>query len=836
MFFRIMPPYKYLSGCQKRKKAQEELEKKKNVKPAEKIENYFFSTKKPKVDEANVDDGVNEVDDDVNDNVDDVDDVDETNANGEEDDVDETNANVEEPVVDIFNPKNWDKLSPNMKNVLVEKGPKRDLTIEGPEEEGKTGRRFRSSFYIRTLTNREKHDRTWLVYSKENEKAYCFCCKLFRKGMPKGGLDDDGYNDWVHVHQRLKEHEVSMEHLTNMTTWFEMRQRLKASETIDKVAYELFKKEKDYWNQVLLRIIAFVKYLAKYNISFRGSNEKLYEENNGNFLGLVEMTEEFDPIMKEHVRRITSHEAHVHYLGHKIQNELILLLAGEIKSHIINNIKEAKYYSIILDCTPDVSHQEQMSLIIRYVNHNSNSFKVEESFLGFLNIVDTTGEGIFKVACDELVSLGLDVDDLRGQGYDNGSNMKGPYKGVQSRFIEINPRAFYTPCGCHSLNLALCDMANTCAKARDFFGTIQRVYTIFANSTKRWEILKDNVKGLTLKSLSTTRWESRVESVKAIRFQLSDIREALLEVGDKDNDIKIQGEAKSLARTEIGDFEFIVSIVIWYQILSTVNTASKKLQGENMLIDVAMKEVKNLVNFFKSYREVGLSSAIQMAEEIALEMDVEPVFPQRRQIRRKRQFDEVNDNEVVFSPEEDFRVNYFLTIVDQAIESLESRFTQYEAYEKLFGFLFPQTLRRLDDEDLKSYCSNLEDALKHGEASDIDANELYSELKLMDVFLPSEIITPFEAFEYLAQVSYFPNALVAYRVLLTIPVTVASAERSFSKLKLLKSYLRSTMSQERLNGLALISIENELLRNMNYEELIHKFASENARRTTRFMN
>lgn len=196
-----MPPYKYLSGCQKRKKALEELEKKKNVKQAEKIENYFFSTKKPKVDEANVDDGVNEVDDDVNDNVNDVDDVDETNANGEEDDVDETNANVEEPVVDIFNPKNWDKLSPNMKNVLVEKGPKRDLTIEGPDEEGKTGRRFRSSFYIRTLTNREKHDRTWLVYSKENEKAYCFCCKLFRKGMPKGGLDDDGYNDWVHVHQ-----------------------------------------------------------------------------------------------------------------------------------------------------------------------------------------------------------------------------------------------------------------------------------------------------------------------------------------------------------------------------------------------------------------------------------------------------------------------------------------------------------------------------------------------------------------------------------------------------------------------------------------------------------
>ncbi|PWA49684.1 hypothetical protein CTI12_AA479530 [Artemisia annua] len=60
--------------------------------------------------------------------------------------------------------------------------------------------------------------------------------------------------------------------------------------------------------------------------------------------------------------------------------------------------------------------------------------------------------------------------------------------------------------------------------------------------------------------------------------------------------------------------------------------------------------------------------------------------------------------------------------------------------------------------------------------------------------------------EFTKKMDMFPNVLLAYKILLTIPVTVASAERSFSKLKILKSYQRSTMSQERLNGLAIVSI------------------------------
>lgn len=247
--------------------------------------------------------------------------------------------------------------------------------------------------------------------------------------------------------------------------------------------------------------------------------------------------------MKEHIRSITSDEIHTHYLGKEIQNEIINLLAKKIRLHILNYLKKATYYSIVLDCMPDFSNKEQMTIIFRFVtiSEDTGEVTINEHFVDFIQLYDTSGFNRTKVLLDKLREFEVKLEDMRGQGYDNGANMRGKHSGVQARILELNSRAFYVPCNAHTLNLVLNDSANCCLEAVSFFSLIQAIYNFFSSSTHRCDILIKYLPGLTVKPLSATRWESRVDAVKAIRFQLNEICDALSDIVEDNTLINASG-------------------------------------------------------------------------------------------------------------------------------------------------------------------------------------------------------------------------------------------------------------------------------------------------------
>ena len=388
----------------------------------------------------------------------------------------------------------------------------------------------------------------------------------------------------------------------------------------------------------------------------------------------------------------------------------------------------------------------------------------------------------------------------------------------------------------YTLNLALFDMAKSCVKARNFFAYVQKVYTLFSGSTHRWDVLRTYVKGLSPTALSVTRWESHIESVKAIRSQVAELRDALIEISNTSKDDVVMAEAKGLCFNALEDFEFLISLCIWYKILDKVNWVSQVLQKEEIDLENAIIKIKELILFFEELREDGFLDLIEEGKELAKKVGIEPAFTVKRVVRRKKQFDEdvgedANESQ---SPQEKFKVTYFYHIIDQALTSLKDRFEQFQRYEEIFGFLLNGKFKSISEDKLMEHCSQLQSFLEYKEHCDIYADELFQELRYLKTLLPKDVTKSIDILNTIK--SYweeggFQTVWVTYRILLTIPVTVASAERSFSKLKLIKTYLRTTMSQERLSGLAMISNENEYLDKLNYDDLIEDFASKNARRS-----
>ncbi|XP_075056896.1 uncharacterized protein LOC142143080 [Mixophyes fleayi] len=334
------------------------------------------------------------------------------------------------------------------------------------------------------------------------------------------------------------------------------------------------------------------------------------------------------------------------YLGKDIQNELILLLSNTIKENILESARLAKYFSIIIDCTPDVSHVEQMSMIIRFVDRASGTddcepVHIREHFLGFLPLKETSGAGMTDIILNQLQEMSLPIEHLRGQGYDNGSNMKGD---IYDALIEISEDTTLT-----------------------------------------------GVSGNT----------ARVEA---------------------------QGLAKG-----IFNFKFVVSIVLWYNMLTEVNMSSKMLQSKEFNIHTAITQLKVTKKFLEDCRsDKGFSKTLVDARTVAEDLAIPALFePEPVRIsQKKKQFNYEADDEPILSPEEKFKINFYFAVLDRAIQSVEERFTQMNEISSVFGFLYDvHSLQNRTSKVILEDCCKLEQALQHGDSKDIDCIDLCSELQ-----------------------------------------------------------------------------------------------------------
>jgi len=146
-----------------------------------------------------------------------------------------------------------------------------------------------------------------------------------------------------------------------------------------------------------------------------------------------------------------------------------------IQNQIVSEIQEAKFFCIILDTTPDISHTDQLAFAIRYVKNG----KPLERFLCFDEMKGSKAVDFREKLIELLKKYGLDSKLIRGQAMDGCSTMSGIRGGLQTLVREISPTALYVHCMAHRLNLVLVKAATNSVRVKSFFGVLESFCSFF---------------------------------------------------------------------------------------------------------------------------------------------------------------------------------------------------------------------------------------------------------------------------------------------------------------------------------------------------------------------
>ncbi|CAH1153707.1 unnamed protein product [Phaedon cochleariae] len=718
----------------------------------------------------------------------------------------------------------------------------------------------------------------WLIYSESKSGLFCKYCTLFlvhnkggkQKSEPLKKLVTTPLTKYAKLLGKDGDLEVHNNNLYHREAVTRATDFIKTYRSRDKQICNLINSERlrqvEENRKRLKPIVETIIFMGRQNIALRGhrddgnliATDSMSCVNEGNFREMLKYRiKSGDTVLENHLKNTSSRAT---YISHKTQNELIDLCSKEILGFILDDVKKSKYFSIIFDETTDISHISQMSLTIRNVNENN---EVHERFIGFLNCHDhvynhdqnkqsnadldihllnenqmnqndlpksepkLTGEILGNTVISVLLDMSMDLSNCVGIGTDGCAVMTSLVRGAVQQIQKTAKYAVHTPCANHALNLSISKSSNV-QSVRNSVGIVQEILTFFNSSSKRSYILKNVLKGnkRTLSSLCETRWIERHDSFIQFQTCLPEIIEALTSISEW-NDAVSSSKSKTLLAA-ICNCEFILTLYTLSMVLSVTLPASRALQGVNQDVVTATRCIEeHIIGVLKDKRkncDVGFKNIFEDCKTIMEKLDIDIKLPRitKRQANRS--------NIPSSSPEEYFRLTLYIPLLENVLEDLRARFLDKKNKTVcLIIQLMPCYVVDIAEDVINEIIQVIKEYYSEFRELDTNSITLRGEIELWKskwikcktegLEVPKRALLALEECHSLL----FPNIRQILIIVATLPVSVASAERSFSTLRRLKTWLRSQMGQNRLTGLALLHIHRDIP--VSTDNVIDRFAS-----------
>ena len=517
------------------------------------------------------------------------------------------------------------------------------------------------------------------------------------------------------------------------------------------------------------------------------------------------------------------------YLSHDIINEQIEIMARHVLNTLIADIKRCGVFSIIADETRDISGIEQFVVCLRWVDNN---YLVNEDLISLVDVEQTDSATLTDKLKLLLSANGFYLANCCGQAYDGAANMSGCINGIAQRILNEQPKAHYMHCAAHSLNLCLQDCGTKCKSVRDALSITTEISSIIRSSPKRWaqfRHLQDELNPGTpgLKPLCPTHWTVRTESLHAVIKNYSIIMKELDVISEE---AKGDSARKSLGIVALMDkFSTYFGLKVSFMVFSAMEQLSKTLQYRDINAQEVLSSVRMANNFLKRQRsDPAFNSFYEVVVKEAENVTSEPTLPRQRQIPHR--IDDGSPNYQFSCPKDSFRQQYF-EILDLLHNEITQRFDR--PIFDIMGEMENMLVNSCSERDKKRNYENFEEMYK----DDIDMDKLKIQLSLLpDVLKTSneehkigiKNVTMVKTVCEMFNVCKFPKTMLSeidkvLKLYLTLPLTSATAEWCFSSLRRLKSYLRLTMTQKRLNQLMLLYAHNERLDQLQLQDIAKEF-------------